>query len=262
MGQRWVKTAALMAAAAISVAVAPSTGAAEEKPAGEQVSLLYSLTGDAGSMRLLPGSGNRYAFTLSGADERIVWFSNRPARHSGTLPTAGFVEQWTGLGFAEDPPNVAITVHEPDGATDTIVAVMRKPSINKSGTLRATMEVLSTERARALTGNLARHGDSHDATIPRRLGSVSVFIDDVDGTWIVNGCPIQPFASCSGADLTGANLRGANLRWADLRGADLSGADLGGADLTGTRLSGANLSGATWVNGTICGPGSNGNCIR
>lgn len=257
-----MKTAALMAAVAISMAVAPSIGAAEEKPAGEQVSLLYSLTGDAGSMRLLPGSGNRYAFTLKGADERTVWFSNRPARHSGTLPTAGFVEQWTGLGFTEDPPNVAITVHEPDGATDTIVAVMRKPRITKSGTLRAIMEVLSTERARALTGNLARHGDAHDATIPRSLGSVSMFIDDVDGTWIENGCPIQPFASCPGADLTGANLRGANLRWADLRGADLSGADLGGADLTGTRLSGANLSGAIWVNGTICGPGSNGNCIR
>lgn len=254
--------AVLVAAAAVSVAVAPSTGAAESEPANEQVSLLYSLTGDSGSMRLLPGSGNRYVFTLKGADERTVWFSNRPARHSGTLPTAGFVEQWADFGFAADPPNVAITVHEPDGATDTIVAVMRKPSINENGTLRATMEVLSTERARALTGNLARHGDAHDATIPSSLGSVSVFIDDFDGAWAVNGCLIQAFASCSEADLSGANLRGANLRWADLRGANLSGADLAGADLTGARLSGAALGGATWVNGAICGPNSIGTCIR
>jgi Pentapeptide repeats (8 copies) len=252
----------LVAAAAVSVAVAPSTGAAEGEPANEQVSLLYSLTGDSGSMRLLPGSGNRYAFTLRGADERTVWFSNRPARHSGTLPTAGFVEQWADFGFAADPPNVAITVHEPDGATDTIVAVMRKPSINENGTLRATMEVLSTVRARALTGNLARHGDAHDATIPRSLGSVSVFIDDFDGAWAVNGCLIQAFASCSEADLSGANLRGANLRWADLRGTNLSGADLAGADLTGARLAGAALGGATWVNGAICGPNSIGTCIR
>lgn len=281
-----------MTAAAVSVAVAPSIGAAKSKPAGAQVSLLYSLTGDAGSMRLLPGSGNRYAFTLKGADERTVWFSNRPARHSGTLPTTGLVAQWAGLGFAADPPNVAITLHEPSGATDTIVAVMRKPTISTSGTLGATLEVLSIEKAQALTGNLALHGNAHDATIPSSLGSVSIFIDDVTGTFI-NGCLIQPYTACPGMNLGGADLTGANLKLSMLSGITLAGADLSyanlistdltranltrailehadlrwanltGANLNGANFYAANLSSAVWVDGRRCGSDVNwtGKCL-
>ena len=38
----------------------------------------------------------------------------------------------------------------------------------------------TSEQAGSLTGNLAVHGDVHDPNcIPARLGSVSVFIDDV-----------------------------------------------------------------------------------
>jgi hypothetical protein len=113
------------------------------------------------------------------------------------------------------------------------------------------MKVLSTERARSLTGSLARHGDSHDATIPGSLGSVSVFIDDVTGT-LINGCLIQPYTACPGANLTGA----------DLTGADLTGADLIDALLPrGANLSGMDLRWATWVDGTICGPSSIGDGI-
>jgi hypothetical protein len=73
----------------------------------------------------------------------------------------------------------AITLHDPAGSTDTIVAVMRKPAF-RAGVMRATMQVLTSERAGSLTGNPAVHGVRHDANgIPARLGSVSVFIDDV-----------------------------------------------------------------------------------
>lgn len=100
----------------------------------------------------------------------------------------------------------------------------------------------------------------------------------------------------SGADLSGADLRGADLYRADLAGADLSGADLrdtvmarsslAGADLSNANLAeaglrhanltdanlteaqlsqvdwtGADLSGATWVDGTVCEPGSIGRCV-
>lgn len=232
--------------------------------AAEQVSLLYSLSGGNATMKLLPGSANRYSFTLTDADPRTVWFSNRPARHSGTLPTSGLVEQWSGLGFTADPPNVAITIHAPTGETDTIVAIMRAPKYNAAtGVLRARMQVLSDEQAQSLTGNLARHGDAHDRhDIPTRLGSVSVFIDDVDGT-VINGCLIQPYTICiryalTGASLAGANLTGAQLPLADLSGANLTGANLTAADLTGanltnTRLNDANLSGASLARAGLAG---------
>lgn len=190
----WRGLASVLASVASSAIVfgvmTPPLVAAEEEPTSPRSSVLFSLTGDAATMRLQPGAENRYVFTLKGADKRTVWFSNRPARHSGTLPTTGLVDQWAQFGFAEDPPNVAITLHEPDGDTDTIVAVMRKPRIDTRGTLRAIMEVLTNEKAQALTGNLARHGDAHDTTIPRALGSVSIFID------YPYGCIIDPEPWC------------------------------------------------------------------
>lgn len=171
--------ASLMLASSLGAAAAgPPSSAASAAPSEQKVSLLYALSGSSATMTLLPGSGDRYAFTLRDADARTVWFSDRPARLSGSLPTSGLVREWSGLGFTADPPNVAITLHEPAGSTETIVAVMRKPTF-RAGVLRATMQVLTSEQAGSLTGNLAVHRDHHDANgIPARLGSVSVFIDD------------------------------------------------------------------------------------
>ena len=169
----------MLASSLGAVAAGPASAATPAASSEQKVSLLYALSGSSATMTLLPGSGDRYAFTLRDADARTVWFSDRPMRLSGTLPTSELVETWPGLGFVADPPNVAITLHEPAGSTETIVAVMRKPTF-RAGVLRATMQVLTSERAGSLTGNLAVHGDHHDANgIPARLGSVSVFIDDV-----------------------------------------------------------------------------------
>lgn len=72
-------------------------------------------------------------------------------------------------------------------------------------------------------------------------------------------------ANLSGANLGNARLRGTGLRNADLRNAQFYNADLSYADLRGARLAGANLSGARldkaiWIDGTICAPGSRGEC--
>lgn len=69
----------------------------------------------------------------------------------------------------------------------------------------------------------------------------------------------------SGADLSGANLshsilKDANLEEANLTGADLSGAVLIGATINAATLEGVNLSAAIWVDSTICGPNSIGQC--
>ena len=68
---------------------------------------------------------------------------------------------------------------------------------------------------------------------------------------VINGCTIEPFTTCIGADLSGANLTNAYLPEADLTGAYLTGAllydanlglaDLSGADLTNANLGHANL---------------------
>lgn len=62
------------------------------------------------------------------------------------------------------------------------------------------------------------------------------------------------------AVLKGAGLRNANLSGADLRQADLSYANLRGAVLDGAQLQDAILVNAIWVDNTVCGAGSIGEC--
>jgi uncharacterized protein YjbI with pentapeptide repeats len=60
----------------------------------------------------------------------------------------------------------------------------------------------------------------------------------------IDGCRLEPQASCPAVDLAGANLSMAQLRGADLSGANLTGANLRLADLRDADLSGAKLQDA------------------
>jgi len=88
---------------------------------------------------------------------------------------------------------------------------------------------------------------------------------------IFNRADMQ-YADLSGSDLSyaefiAARMKGINLQNADLTNADLSNSDLTYANLKNSRLGGARMEGARlekaiWIDGTICGLGSVGKCIR
>lgn len=69
------------------------------------------------------------------------------------------------------------------------------------------------------------------------------------------------YADLAGADLKGANLQRADLAYADLSDADLSYADLQGANLGASVLKGTRLDNAVWTDGSLCQPGSVGDCL-
>jgi hypothetical protein len=69
------------------------------------------------------------------------------------------------------------------------------------------------------------------------------------------------YANLRGATLKGTNLLGADLAYADLSDADLSYADLSSAVLGGAALSGTQLDNAVWIDGSLCAPGSVGQCL-
>src|SRR5262249_19097582 len=56
---------------------------------------------------------------------QTMFFSDRPNRVVGNVPTETFVSKWTTDkgpdGFASNPPNAAVTVFQPDGAKTAIV---------------------------------------------------------------------------------------------------------------------------------------------
>ena len=63
--------------------------------------------------------------TLYDVPRQTIFFSDRPNRVVGNLPTEKFVAKWTDdkrpNGFATVPPNAALTVFQPDGVKTAIV---------------------------------------------------------------------------------------------------------------------------------------------
>ena len=63
--------------------------------------------------------------TLYDVPKQTMFFTDRPNRVVGNLPTDKFVARWTTDtspgGFASNPPNAAVTVFQPDGAKTAIV---------------------------------------------------------------------------------------------------------------------------------------------
>jgi hypothetical protein len=72
---------------------------------------------------------------LHDVPSQTIFFTDRPNRVVGNLPTNAFVAKWTTdkgpNGFASNPPNAAVTVFQPDGIR-TAVVELRNPRLDGS----------------------------------------------------------------------------------------------------------------------------------
>jgi hypothetical protein len=147
-----------------------------------------------------------------------------------------------------------------------------QPWVNWSNCLMegAKLAAMDLRGARMRNANLAG-ADLRGA----QLGSADLAYTSMAGAQLATAKLNQAVllgANLRNADLSRADLSAANLAYAVMQGADLSGANLKGADLTNADLQGAKLKGADlsaaklaqtiWVDGTICGPTSVGNCAK
>jgi hypothetical protein len=77
-----------------------------------------------------PTSG---VMTLHDVPSQTMFFTDRPNRVVGNVPTNAFVSKWTTDkgpgGFASNPPNAAVTVFQSDGAKTAIVE-LRNPRLD------------------------------------------------------------------------------------------------------------------------------------
>jgi hypothetical protein len=73
----------------------------------------------AGTLAPKPGEAEVYTLTLEGATGQTIYFSDRPARRVGLVPTEALLEQ---LGFTPaDPPNAALVAQTPEGEEVVVV---------------------------------------------------------------------------------------------------------------------------------------------
>jgi hypothetical protein len=103
--------------------------------AGSDMEYMFAVTGTRFGVNL---DGR---ITLHGVSATTLFFSDRPYRMTGHIPTEDFVSQW-GVGddnFAEDPPNALLSIFEGDTVNDVVV-ILTEPKLS-NGALSFAVEV-------------------------------------------------------------------------------------------------------------------------
>ncbi|HEU5163309.1 MAG TPA: hypothetical protein VFV54_09215 [Thermoanaerobaculia bacterium] len=160
---------ALIIGLALLVLALSSALAVESQPATPS----FLFVQNAGSGELIPVAGRPADFelVLRGVSPATIYFSDRPERIVGQLPTADFLAR---IGFPDDnPPNAALDLVEGEAA-DVLVVELRNPRYDASaGELRYSVQLLETAK-----GGLAEFNGRVSRTAPQRFERASLFIDD------------------------------------------------------------------------------------
>lgn len=171
----------LMVAQEATPASDTTPGAEDEKPVFMFVQTFASGSGDlnpdAGTPNAngtpMPGGGAPFLLTLEGHTGQTVYFSDRPDRIVGAVPTEDFIDK---LGFTpENPPNAAL-VGEFEAGQGVVVLELFEPRFDQeSGTLSYGIEELGSYQG----GNLEPlTREQLEARLPAEFGSGALFIDD------------------------------------------------------------------------------------
>lgn len=145
---------------------------------GDRTYFLFVQTFASGTLQAHPTEAEAYTLTLTGGPAQTVYFSDRPERIVGTLPTTQFLD---GLGFSPaNPPNAAL-VAQTDAGEDIVVVELLNPvyteGFGPDGAVTLTYDVrILDDYAGDGLAHLAARQD--DAALPESFGAASLFIDD------------------------------------------------------------------------------------
>ena len=194
------RTSRRAAIAGITAGVASTALGAKAQDAtpvaeGEHQEFLFVQIADQGTWTPSLDENGVYLLSLAGASNQTIFFSDRPQRIVGTVPTTRLFET---LGFTPDnAPNAAIVAHDETGQRDVLVVELFDPTIEESfGESSSTILMYKARVLEAFAGdNLETWQiEQNDDQLDHTLSDVSLFIDD---------CP--DLNSCNGLDYTRDN---------------------------------------------------------
>lgn len=127
--------------------------------------VLFIQVANSGQLMPSPGASNTYKLTLDNVDPFTSYFTDRPKRVTGILPTSQFVSLWHTQDIQTTPPNVALeTLDTKNGKRINRVLVLSNPIYDaKKQQINYTAKIL--DRNAAPLGNVA-------------MGYTVLFIDD------------------------------------------------------------------------------------
>ncbi len=207
--------AAGLAAAGMTAVGQNATAAQDSTPAAdgplEKTQFLFLQSFRSGSIAAKEDGDGEYTVTLEHGLGQTVYFSNRPERIVGAMPTVKFLDA---LGFSpENPPNAALVVGTDDGEVDIAVLQLMNPAYDEE-TFTATYDVKVLENYSNV--DMEFHETPADLeAIATPFGSAHLFIDDCADMevhcrhWNANGYVMTEFAPSLG-------IRGTCWSWEDL----------------------------------------------
>jgi hypothetical protein len=132
----------------------------------------------------MPGEPETFLLTLGGIAAQTIYFSDRPARLVGAVPTAVFLAS---LGFTPaDPPNAAVVAQTAAGEDVLVVELLNPTYDETAATLTYAARVLAEYDGEGLGALPERRTDDD---LPASFGPTSLFIDDAN-------CKNQTYVEC------------------------------------------------------------------
>jgi hypothetical protein len=114
-----------------------------------------------------------YVLTLTDVVPRAIWFEDRPARGTGTMP----IDELVDVFFDGDPPNAALEVFSEPAAGTVIIVELSNPRYDADqARLEFDARILDDEQIRA-TG-LGDHRERVTGDMPATFGAAALFLDD------------------------------------------------------------------------------------
>jgi hypothetical protein len=124
------KVALIQVGIGVLLALYPVAKLATAQPKPQASLLFVQMAQKIDYNKMGPTSG---VMTLSDVPSQTMFFTDRPNRVVGNVPTSAFVTRWTTdkgpNGFATNPPNAAVTVFQSDGPKTAIVE-LRNPRLD------------------------------------------------------------------------------------------------------------------------------------
>jgi hypothetical protein len=211
VGRRTSRRTALgTALAGLGLGIFGKTAAQEATPApevtpqaGDDPVFLFVQTFAAGRGELNPGAGTPVAdgartpaggasflLTLEGHTGQTIYFSDRPDRIVGAVPTEDFLD---GLGFSPaNPPNAALVAEFATGQGVVVLELIEPTYDPDTGTLVYGAEVLEGFGGDNLSPVLAEQVAER---LPAEFGPAALFIDDCPN---YTSCLVEVWASFGG----------------------------------------------------------------
>lgn len=190
LGRLCARSLALVAALALATPAAASSQPARAalSPAPPPTTSLLFVQETAGGTLTRVARG-RYRLRLTGVARVVTTFTDRPGRRAGQEPLRRYVGRWAARGFASDPPNAALVLHDAPRRADVAMLTLSRPRYDAR---RRTLTYAARPLRGTVAGELAPLRRRADRIPARsRFGAASLFVDDAGAASIYQPITLQ-----------------------------------------------------------------------